>query len=135
MKSFNNKDEELYIDEFKKNAMDLLLHDELQEELMVVKMSHNLKQNIMQCTIEKPKTFYGKVCTFLNGTIEIPVSYVCSIFLVIFISSTLSTFIITDAMKMDKKLQGYTNIRVLNISGNTVILPKNISEVIKHYEN
>ena len=135
MKSFNNKDEKSYIDTFKKNEMDFLLHDELQEELTNVKMSYNLKQSIMECTIKKPKTLYEKLHQFLNRTIEVPVSYIFTFCLAIFISSTLSTFIITDSMRMDKKLQGYTNIRILNISGSSVILPKEINEVIEHDEN
>ena len=135
MKSFNNIDDELYTDMCTKSATDLLLQEDLLEELFDVKMSHNLKQSIMQCTIEKPKTLHEKFSGFLNRTIEIPVSYICTVFLIVFISSTLSTFIVTNNMKTDKKLQGYTNFRVLSISGSNVILPKDISEVIKHYEN
>ncbi len=135
MKSFNNIDDELSTDTCNKSATDLLLQEKLQEELSYVKISHILKQNIIQCTIEKPKNLSGKFSQFLNRTIEIPVSYICTVFLIVLISSTLSTFIVTNNMKMDKTLQGYTNIRVISISGSNVILPKDISEVIKHYEN
>ncbi|MBZ9686579.1 hypothetical protein G9F72_009590 [Clostridium estertheticum] len=135
MRKFNNKDEEIYRDIFEKNAIDYTLQNELKGELITVEMSHNLKKSIMECTINKPKNLYEKFSEFLNRTIEIPVSYICTVCFVIFISSTLSTFIVTESMKMDKKLQGYTNIRVLNISGSSVILPKDISEVIDNDEN
>ncbi|MGH4123657.1 MAG: hypothetical protein ACREV6_12090 [Clostridium sp.] len=135
MKRFKNKHEDIYIDIFNKNDMDYLLQHGLQEEMFDVKMSATLREIIMKSTIKQPKSLYEKFYMFLNRTLEIPVSYVCTVCFVIFFCSTLSTFIVTDNMKTDKKLQGYTNIRVMNISGSSVILPKDISEVIQYYEN
>lgn len=109
-----------------------LLHDELNQEMSNVKMSLNLKESIIKNTIKQPKTLHEKFSRFLNRTVEIPFSFAFAVCFVIFISSTLSTFIVTDSMKTDKKLQGYTNIRVLNISGSNVILLKDTSEVIRN---
>ncbi|MGV8983486.1 hypothetical protein [Clostridium sp.] len=122
-------------DILKKSTEDCLLHDELNQEMSNVIMSTNLKENIIKNTIKQPNTLYENFSQFLNKTVEIPFSFAITVCFVIFISSTLSTFIVTDSMKMDKKLQGYTNIRVMNISGTNVILPKDTSEVIDHFEN
>jgi hypothetical protein len=119
----------------KKSNIDYLLQDRLKEEIKNVKMSHNLKQIILDNTINHRKSIFEKFLRFFNRTVEIPVSYLCTACVVIFISSTLSTFIVTDNMKADKNIQGYTNIRVLNISGSNVILPKDISEVTYNEEN
>ncbi len=137
MKEFdiNSSDEEINDDIFKRSNMDYCLQDRLKEEMCNVKMSYKLRDGIMESTTKKPKSLYEKFSQFLNSTIEIPVSYVCTVFVVIVISSTLSTFIVTDSMKMNKNLQGYSNIRVLNISGSNVILPKGIGEVISNEKN
>ena len=137
MKKFeiNSSGEERNNDIFKRNTMDYLLQDRLKEDMSNVRMSHSLKESIMGNTIKKPMSLYEKFSRLLNSTVEISVSHVCTVCFVIFISSTLSTFIVTDSMKMNKNLQGYSNIRVLNISGSNVILPKGIGEVINNEKN
>lgn len=115
---------------YKENTVDSLLHDRLNQEMSNVKMSLNLKESIIKNTIKRRTTLYEKFSQFLNIKIEISVSFAITACFVIVISSALSTFIVTDSMKMDRKLQGYTNIRVLSISGSNVILPKDTSEVI-----
>jgi hypothetical protein len=132
---FNNEDSEAYSAMLKKGTMDCLVQDSLKDEIIKVKMSSNLRNSILERTTKKPKSPAEKLSNFLNKTVEIPISYVCTVCIIIFISSTLSTFIVTDNMKTNKKLQGYTNIRVLNISGSNVILPKNIGEVTSNEEN
>jgi hypothetical protein len=129
------KDEKINSDIFNENTMDFLLQDKLKEEMINVKMSHNLKESILESTIKKPKSLHEKFLKILNSTLEIPVSYACIACFIIITCSTLSTFIVTDNMKMDKELQGYTNIRVLNISGSNVILPRDISEVTDNEKN
>lgn len=119
----------------KKYNIDHLLQNGLKEEMMSIKMSHNLKESILEHTIMKQKSRYEKFFEFLNRTVEVPISYVCTVCIVIFISSTLSAFIVTDSMKTDEKLQGYTNIRILNLSGSNIILPKDISEVTSNGKN
>lgn len=131
----NNKDDEVYSNIFEKNTMDLLLQDELKKTMLSVKTSHNLRESILEHTTKKPQSLYEKLSNFLNKTVEIPVSFAYTFCIVLFISSTLSTFIVTDSMKTNKKLQGYTSIRVLSISGSNVILPKDMSEVISNEEN
>ena len=135
MKRSNNKDEKVNSDIFNKNAMDSTLQNRLKEEMTNVTMSSKLKQNILEHTIKRPQSIYYKFIKFLNSSVEIPISYVFTICSVIFICSTLSTFIVTDNMKMNKSLQGYTSIRVLKISGSSIILPKDISEVLGNEEN
>lgn len=135
MKKYNNKDDEVNSDIFERTTMDCLLQDKLKEEMLSVKMSHTLRESILERTTKKPQSVYEKLSNLLNRTVEIPVSFACTVCIVIFITSTLSTFIVTDSMKTNKKLQGYTSIRVLNISGSNVILPKDMSEVISNEEN
>lgn len=119
----------------KRDNWDYLLQNELNEEMHDIKMSSALKESIIQNTIKKPKNLYERLFQFLNRSVEIPVSYALAVCIVIVVSSTLSTFIVTDSMKTDKALQGYSNIRVLNISGSNVILPNDISEVTGNEKN
>lgn len=131
----NNMCEDLSSNILKKDTMDFSFQDGLKEEMINIKMSYNLRESILHSTIKKPKSIYEKFSEVLNRTVEIPIFYICTVSILIFISSTLSTFIVTDNMKMHKKLQGYTNIRVLNISGSNVILPKDIREVTSDEKN
>jgi hypothetical protein len=102
-------------------ALDRSIRENMEKSLISINMSQNLKESIKKETIYKEKSLFKKISIFMNRTVEIPTSLIAAVCITVVIGLS-SSFIITDKMKDDKSIQGYSNIKVLQDMGSTIII-------------
>jgi hypothetical protein len=98
----------------KDDRLGALIREGLREEAKDVTMSSSLKNRIIKNTIENPQTFYQRFVKVMNTTIDIPLPSALAACLLI-LSISFSSFWVTNEMKRDKSIQGYTSIKVIKI--------------------
>lgn len=117
-----------------KDRLDSLIGEELKRDVCRIRMSESLKDSIREKTIKKNKSFYSRFKSLMNTTIEIPVpSVMAACILICFLA--VSTFTVTDSMKKDKSIQGYTSIKVVRIGGMDVYMDNEDSGGVKVEKN
>jgi hypothetical protein len=118
---------EFIVDDFIKNK--------LQNEMEPIKMSSALKKNIIQNTVNRREKLSEKICNLMNKTIEIPVSYTVAACFILFLAVISPSMIITNNMKHDQSIQGYSDVEILRMNGSDVLIPKNLCEVSINEKN
>ena len=104
-----------------KDKFDVFVRGGLREETKKIVMSASLKNRIIKRTVEKPNTFYDKFRKFMNTTIVIPLPSALAICLIMIVF-TFSAFRVTDSMKKDKSILGYSSIKIVKMGGIDVIV-------------
>jgi len=102
-----------------KDRFHTAVSESLKEEVADIKMSSLLKESIKKNTV-KNKSLYRKFRDLMNTTIEIPVPSAVAVCVLICLF-TFSTFRVTESMKKDKSIRGYTSVRIIRV-GNMDIL-------------
>jgi len=104
-----------------KDKLDELIRESLMEEVHNIKMSSSLRENIRKNTMKSKLSLYGRFKRVMNTTIEIPVPSIMAACLLVFFIG-FSTFRVTDTMKKDKSILGYTSVKVIKIGGADVYM-------------
>lgn len=104
-----------------KEPFDIIIEQKLKKELLEIKVSKKLKENIKNHTIYKHKSLLEKFIDFMNKTVEIPVAAAAAVCLAVCLG-VLSSFIITDGMKQDKTLIAYSDSKMISMDGSYVIV-------------
>lgn len=105
-----------------KDKLDIAIGECLRDELKDIKMSSNLKDSITKETVRN-KTLKRRLKDLMDMTIDIPIpSAVAACVILCFF--TFSTFNVTENMKKDKSIHGYTSVRTIKV-GNMNITVEN----------
>lgn len=103
------------------NKFASLIKDSLEEEVVNIKMSSSLKENIRKNTMKKRSGFFEKLRRLLNQPIEAPLPAIIAVS-VLFLLLMPFFFIVTDNMKKDKAIFGYTSIKIVKIGATDVLI-------------
>lgn len=106
-----------------RDKFDLELHKRLKDEVEDIKITSSLRDSILKNTIMKKRSPYERFKRAMNTTIEIPVPSAMAVCLVVFFFA-FTVFRVTDVMKKDESIKGYTSVRTVEIGGVQVIVDK-----------
>lgn len=107
-----------------KDKLDMLIEEKLKEEFRDVKMSHSLKDSIRKNAARQNNSLYKRFKVFMNRTIEIPIPSAMAVCVIVAFLG-FGTFTVTEDMKRDKSIKGYTDVKVMRLAGMDIYMDSN----------